>query len=81
MRRYEMPKLRDNLKGAVLRQAEPEVSEVREVQLVPSAPKQYTKRSPILRTYQAGLMPTDHRILLGGIKHELGDAVSAGQRG
>ena len=34
-----MPKLRDNLKGAVLKQAELEVSEVREVQPVPSDAK------------------------------------------
>ena len=73
-----MPKLRENLKGAVLKQAEPEVSEVRELQPEPYNPKQYTKRSPILRSYQAGLMPPDHRILLDAIKHELGDGVKEG---
>ena len=73
-----MPKLRENLKGAVLKQAEPEVSEVRELQPEPSNPKQYTKRSPILRAYQAGLMPPDHRILLDSIKYELGDGVKEG---
>ena len=73
-----MPKLRDNLKGAVLKQVEPEVAEVREVQPVPSDTKGYTKRSPILRAYQAGLMPPDHRILLDAIKHELGDGVREG---
>ena len=73
-----MPKLRDNLKGAALKQTEPEVSEVREVQPVPSEAKGYTERSPILRAYQAGLMPPDHRILLDTIKHELGDGVQEG---
>ena len=73
-----MPKLRDNLKGAVLRQSEPEVAEVREVHPVSSNAKEYTKRSPILRAYEAGLMPPDHRILLDAIKHELGDGVREG---
>ena len=73
-----MPKLRDNLKGAIQKQAEPEVADVREVQPVPSEAKVYTKRSPILRAYQAGLMPADHKILLEAIKRELGNGVREG---
>ena len=73
-----MPQLRDNLKGAVLKQAEPEVAEVREIQPVPSEVKGYTKRSPILRAYEAGLMPPDHKILLEAIKRELGEGVKEG---
>ena len=59
-----MPKLRDNLKGAV----QPE----------PLAPKGYTKRSPILRAYEAVLMPADHKVLLEAIKRGVGDEVKEG---
>ena len=71
-----MPKLRDNLKRAVLKQAEPIVEEVREEQAVPvNLEREYSKRSPILKAYQAGLMLPDHKILLEAIKRELGEGV------
>lgn len=70
-----MPKLRDNLKGAVLKQVEPAVEEVREVS---PATREYSKRSPILKAYQAGQMPIDHQILLEAIQRELGDGVREG---
>ena len=73
-----MPKLRENLKGAVLKHVELEVAEVRDVQPEPSDAKVYTKRSPIRKAYEAGLMPPDHRILLDAIKRELGDGVMEG---
>ena len=73
-----MPKLREKLKVAVLKQSDPKASEVREVQPESSVPNGYTKRSPILRAYEAGLMPPDHKILLEAIKREVGDGVKEG---
>ena len=70
-----MPRLRDNLKRAVLKQAEP-IVDVREEQAEPVNPeREYSKRSPILKAYQAGLMLPDHKILLEAIKRELGEGV------
>ena len=74
-----MPKLRDNLKGAVLKSVEPPIEEVREVSPATIASKrEYSKRSPIRKAYEAGQMPIDHQRLLTAIKRELGAGVSEG---
>lgn len=39
---------------------------------------EYSARSPVLRAYQAGLMPPDHRRLLDAVKQLLGEGVTEG---
>lgn len=41
---------------------------------VPDGPEGYSPRSPILKSYQAGEIPLDHRKLLNAIKQALGGA-------
>jgi hypothetical protein len=74
-----MPKLRENLKGAILNQAEPVVDGEREVKIATVEEKrEYSKRSPIRKAYEAGQMPIDHQRLLAAIKQELGEGVLEG---
>ncbi len=74
-----MPKLRENLKVAVQKLAEPVEKEVREISTaLVKEKREYSKRSPILKTYEAGQMPIDHQRLLAAIKHKLGDGVREG---
>ena len=58
-----MPGLRENIKETL--EKSENISE-------PETVKSYSKRSPIRKAYEAGVMPVDHQRLLDAIKHELG---------
>ena len=59
-----MPGLRENIKETLQRSEN--ISET------VTAKSAYSKRSPIRKAYEAGVMPVDHQRLLDAIKHELG---------
>ena len=59
-----MPGLRENIKETLQRSEN--VSEA------VNERASYSKRSPIRKAYEAGVMPVDHQRLLDAIKHELG---------
>lgn len=65
-----MPSMRENLKEILRKESESAVVEEKTKQ--PDMPGVYSKRSPILKAYQAGQMPIDHQRLLSAIKKELG---------
>ena len=69
-----MPGLRENIQGALEEKSEDIADETNEIKYQ----GKYSARSPILKAYQAGIMPIDHQHLLEAIKHELGDGVREG---
>ena len=69
-----MPGLRENIQVALEEKSEDIADETNEIKYQ----GKYSARSPILKAYQAGIMPIDHQRLLEAIKHELGDGVREG---
>lgn len=63
-----MPRLRENIKG-VLEDKSEKISDEKEIIIQ----EKYSKRSPIRKAYEAGVMPVDHKRLYEAIKHELGE--------
>lgn len=62
-----MPGLRENIKGILENKSE-NISDEEKIIIQ----EKYSKRSPIRKAYEAGVMPVDHQRLLEAIKHELG---------
>ena len=71
-----MPRMRENLKEVLKKESEPAAVEGKTKQ--PDMICEYSKRSPILKAYQAGQMPIDHQRLLSAIKDELGAGIHEG---
>ena len=63
-----MPGLRENIKGVLENKFE-NISDEGKIIIQ----EKYSKRSPIRKAYEAGVMPVDHQRLLEAIKHELGE--------
>lgn len=61
-----MPGLRENIKGVLESKSENNSDEKKIINQ-----EKYSKRSPIRKAYEAGVMPVDHQRLLEAIKHEL----------
>ena len=74
--RIKMPRLRENLKEVLSKPATSEAEEKQPDQK--NLAHEYSRRSPILKAYQAGQMPIDHQRLLSAIKEELGDGAREG---
>ena len=64
-----MPGLRENIKGVLENKSEENISVDEKI----INQEKYSKRSPIRKAYEAGVMPVDHQRLLEAIKHELGE--------
>ena len=79
-----MPRIRENAQQALKENEKPKKEVKRSLRkkkttttstsTVPNSIEEYSPRSSVFKTYQAGDMPIDHKRLLEGIKNALGEA-------